>query len=245
MRFIQRLGNSCCPIPGENIIVPDDPITPDDPVIPDGPNDNNYAWVEIGGLRWATMNIGAVNETDIGLYFQWGDTQGYTASQVGMGEGKKQFVWVDYKYGNGANTPGASDMTKYNSTDGKTVLDLEDDAARVNWGGSWRMPTTEEYVALGAAVNSAWTSNYNDSGIAGLVLTDKTDSSKELFFPASGYCYGGSYGNRGLIGQYWSSSLHSNVVDSQKMNFKEDRVIWQNDGKRNFGYAVRGVMDIV
>jgi hypothetical protein len=33
------------------------------------------------------MNVGASSVTDTGLYFQWGDTQGYTASQVGSGEG--------------------------------------------------------------------------------------------------------------------------------------------------------------
>ena len=59
---------------------------------------NGHAYVEIGGLKWATMNVGATSETDYGLYFQWGDTQGYTASQVGSGEGQKAFYWTDYKY---------------------------------------------------------------------------------------------------------------------------------------------------
>jgi hypothetical protein len=69
------------------------------------------------------MNIGANSVTDTGLYFQWGDTQGYTASQVGSGEGQKYFGWADYKYGNGTSSPSDMDMTKYNATDGKTVLD--------------------------------------------------------------------------------------------------------------------------
>ena len=77
-----------------------------------------HDYVEIGGLKWATMNVGANSITDTGLYFQWGDTQGYTASQVGSGEGQKYFGWADYKYGNGGST--AADMTKYNSTDSKT-----------------------------------------------------------------------------------------------------------------------------
>jgi hypothetical protein len=34
-------------------------------------------------------------------------------------------------------------MSKYNSSDNKTVLDLEDDAAAANWGGAWRMPTKD------------------------------------------------------------------------------------------------------
>ena len=52
-----------------------------------------HDYVEIGGLKWATMNVGANNITDAGLYFQWGDTQGYTAAQVGSGEGQKYFGW--------------------------------------------------------------------------------------------------------------------------------------------------------
>ena len=53
----------------------------------------SHDYVEIGGLKWATMNVGANNITDAGLYFQWGDTQGYTAAQVGSGEGQKYFGW--------------------------------------------------------------------------------------------------------------------------------------------------------
>jgi len=33
------------------------------------------------------MNLGANSITDPGLYYQWGDTQGYTDSQIGSGEG--------------------------------------------------------------------------------------------------------------------------------------------------------------
>jgi hypothetical protein len=89
----------------------------------DGTNANGHEYVEIGGLKWATMNIGAENPTDNGLYFQWGDAQGYTASQVGSGTGQKYFGWEDYKYGNGTSSPGATGMTKYNATDGLTTLE--------------------------------------------------------------------------------------------------------------------------
>ena len=206
---------------------------------------NGYKFVEIGGLKWATMNIGATGVTDTGLYFQWGDTQGYTASQVGSGEGQKYFGWADYKYGNGTSSPGATDMTKYNSTDGKTVLDLSDDAARANMGGLWRMPTTAEYVALGEAVNSAWTADYQGSGVSGLVLTDKTDSSKVLFFPAAGRCYNGSVYNVGSSGYYWSSSVYiysSDVLLALSLYFSSSRVRWQDDSNRCLGFAVRGVL---
>ena len=202
-----------------------------------------HDYVEIGGLKWATMNVGANSITDTGLYFQWGDISGYTASQCGSGEGQKYFGWADYKYGNGTSSPGATGMTKYNSSDGKTVLDAEDDAAVANWGGSWRMPTTAEYAALGAAVNRVWTNDYQGSGVKGLVCIDKTDSSKVLFFPACGYSRNGGVSNVGGDGFYWSSSLYSsNVQSAYSFYFFSGYVIWQEDRLRSYGFPVRGVV---
>ena len=41
-----------------------------------------HDFVEIGGIKWATCNIGAKKPTDPGLYFQWGNTKGYTAEEI-------------------------------------------------------------------------------------------------------------------------------------------------------------------
>ncbi len=200
---------------------------------------NGHAYVEIGGLKWATMNVGATSETDYGLYFQWGDTQGYTSSEVGSGSGKKGFSWADYKW---AEDDGST-FTKYNETDGKTVLDLEDDAVHANWGGEWRMPTTEEIQALGNAVNAVWATDYNGSGINGLLCTDKTDSSKTLFFPAAGYAYNGSMSRVGVGGNVWSSSLLSDYVYSAwNLSFGNEGTGWGNGSLRFYGFSVRGVV---
>jgi hypothetical protein len=202
-----------------------------------------HDFVEIGGVKWATMNIGANSITDSGLYFQWGDTQGYTAEQVGSGEGQKYFGWVDYKYGNGTSSPGATGMTKNNSTDGKTVLDASDDAATSAWGGNWRMPTTAEFQALGAATTSAWTLSYEGSGVVGLVLTDKEDSSKKMFFPAAGYCGSGSVDGVGSFSNYWSSSLYSGGVrNAYSLNADSGYVSWGSGSSRCSGNSVRAVL---
>lgn len=148
---------------------------------------NGHDYVEIGGLKWATMNIGAYDPIDIGAYFQWGDTHGYTSEQIGSEVGKKTFSWTTYKYSRGIDEPTESDMSKYNSVDGKTTLDLSDDAARVNWGGLWRTPTVNEYQTLLNSTNLSWTDNYKNSGVKGVILTDNSDSSKELFFPCNGH----------------------------------------------------------
>ena len=202
-----------------------------------------HDYVEIGGLKWATMNVGANSITDTGLYFQWGDISGYTADQVGSGEGQKYFGWIDYKYGNGTSDPGTTGMTKYNSTDGKTVLEADDDSVIANWGGSWRMPTAAEFQALSGAVNTVWTTDYQGSGVAGLVCTDKTDSSKVLFFPACGNCMDGSVRGVGSYGHYWSSSLTSGSVQSAiRLLFRRDGTDWNSYNGRSDGFTVRGVV---
>ena len=199
-----------------------------------------HDYVEIGGLKWATMNIGASQPSDYGLYFAWGDTQGYTAEQVGSGEGQKYFGWADYKYGNGTSSPDATGMTKYNATDGLTTLEAVDDAAVANWGGSWRMPTTAEFQALGAAVNTAWTQVNN---VYGILCTDKTDSSKTLFFPAAGGCHKGSVKDVGRSGSYWSSSLKANSRRfAYCLFFDSIDAHWDIDVSRDYGYAVRPVV---
>ena len=107
-----------------------------------------YKTIDLGlpsSLLWADRNIGASTPEEAGLYFQWGDTQGYTAEQVGKEEGLKEFKWADYKFSIGGSS---SNFSKYNASDSKTVLDPEDDAAHVNMGGNWRMPTFEEYKEL-------------------------------------------------------------------------------------------------
>jgi len=206
----------------------------------------SHDYVEIGGIKWATMNVGATGVTDYGLYFQWGDTQGYTAEQVGIGEGKKYFSWVSYKYGNGSSTAGkdGENLIKYNKTDGLTALTSDDDAVIVNWGSGWRMPTSAEYQTLGTATTSAWTADYQGSGVSGLVCTDKTDSSKVLFFPAAGYCYDANIEKIGNLGCYFSSSLHSSSrEDALGLNFSNWRATWNDLISRRMGCPIRAILD--
>ena len=186
------------------------------------------------------MNVGANSVTDTGLYFQWGDISGYTASQVGSGEGQKLFDWANYKHGNGTSSPGETGMTKYNSTDGKTVLDASDDAVTAAWGGSWRMPTKEEFTELLSNTNHVWT---QVDGVSGMMCTDKTDETKTLFFPACGVAYSSLVISVGSNGYYWSSSLSDSGVDNGSyLNFSNNSY---STGAiaRYYGYSVRGVLD--
>jgi len=204
-----------------------------------------YEYVDLGlpsGIKWANMNVGANSITDTGIYFAWGDTQGYTADQVsGSSTPHKDFSWADYEYGNGGSS--AADMTKYNSTDGKTVLDLEDDAAHVNMGGSWRMPTEADFNELlnTSYCTKSWVTNYEGSGVNGYLFTSKANGNA-LFFPAVGICNSGSVSNVGSYGRFWSSSLYTSVVIyGRYLSFGSDYCN-ADYNNRYYGYAVRGVI---
>ena len=105
--------------------------------------ENGHEYVNLGlSVKWATCNIGATTPEEYGDYFAWGEV-----------EPKEIYTWETYKYCDGSENT----LTKYcdNSyygkdgfVDNKIVLDPEDDAAHVHWGGKWRMPTREELKEL-------------------------------------------------------------------------------------------------
>jgi hypothetical protein len=204
----------------------------------------SHDYVEIGGIKWATMNIGASTIYDTGLYFQWGDTQGYTASQVGEGSGQKYFSWSDYKFNPSGD---GSTFTKYNYTDGKTTLDLTDDAVHAAWGGNWRMPTKSEIDTFIASVDSYWDFNYNDSGVGGFVCADNIDNTKVIFFPACGFASSGTIEGNHSNGslEIWCSEL---VFDTESIavvfgGYYDDGIINENNEPRYFGLPCRGILD--
>ena len=212
-------------------------------------------------MKWAKCNVGANSEEEAGLYFQWGDTQGYTAEQVGSGGGQKAFSWADYKWsveGSGSN------FSKYNASDSKTVLDPEDDAAHVNMGGNWRMPTFDEYKELcldtdiylvptegeeiqGTAQESVggiminWASQ-TEGTVKGVKFYKKGDKQTYMFVPASGYANDGSVMGVGQNGGIWSSSFYSSDVQSAwGFAFLSVTGILGNS-RRHYGFSVRGVL---
>ena len=195
-----------------------------------GINNNGYEYVDLNlpsGTLWATCNVGASKPSDVGLYFQWGDTSGYTADQVGK---DKQFTWNDYKFSIDGSS---SNFSKY-TTKGAT-LDLEDDAAHTNMGGSWHMPTPEQCQELIDNTTTAWTAS-------GMAFTSKTDRSKSIFIPTAGNAWDGSVYGRGYGGYVWSSKLSlSYVIYGQHLGFGPPFAHLDNDNRFS-GFSVRGVI---
>ena len=204
---------------------------------------NGHDYVDLGlpsGTLWATMNVGATEETDGGLYFAWGETTGYTAEQVQQQNPEKAFStsWSDYAHGT-YDERDAPDygFTKYNATDGLTTLETEDDAAAANWGGQWHMPTKAQVEELIANTTREWTTV---DGVNGTLFTSTEDSTKTMVLPAVGAAEDGNAG--GSNGAFmWSASLSDVPYGAWHLSnsYAAERV---QDDPRHMGQPVRGVI---
>ena len=142
------------------------------------PTPVEHEYVDLGlpsGTLWATMNIGASSITDTGLYYQWGDTQGYLYNEHEWED--STYKWLDVEN---------NVFTKYNYTDGKRVLDDEDDAVIAAWGNGWHIPTKAQCSELIDENNTSnvWVTNYQNSGVNGLLITSLINN-RTIFFPAN------------------------------------------------------------
>ncbi|MBR5323787.1 MAG: hypothetical protein IKV14_03075 [Muribaculaceae bacterium] len=196
---------------------------------------NGHEYVDLGlpsGIKWATCNVGATTPEGYGDYFAWGETSPKTT-----------YNWSTYKYCNGSSTT----MTKYCTdsyygiVDNKTTLELTDDAAHVNWGGAWRMPTLTEQEELLNTSNCAWTWT-TQNGVKGYKVTSKVNGNS-IFLPAAGYRIGGNLDYAGSYGEYWSSSLYtSGSYYAYGVYSSSSYVGWGND-YRFYGRSVRAVCE--
>ena len=162
--------------------------------------ENGYAYVDLGlSVKWATMNVGANKPEEYGDYFAWGETT--TKSFYGTST---------YKWCNGSY----DSLTKYNNNssygtvDNKTTLELSDDAAYKNWGGSWRMPTDAEWTELREQCTWLLTTQ---NGVNGYKVTSKSNGNS-IFLPIAGFRFWDSLYNDGDISYYWSSSLYTDLA---------------------------------
>ena len=194
-----------------------------------------HEWVDLGlpsGTLWATCNIGADNPEDYGDYFAWGET-----------EPKEVYSWTNYKWCNGSyNT-----LTKYCSNsdygadgfvDNKKQLDPEDDAAYVNWGSSWRMPTVAQLQELVENCTWQWTTL---NGVQGQLA--KGPNGKTLFLPAASYYYDSTLSEDDITGDYWSldGGFGTSYLAFDLYFESSGYVYWDDFISRRDGLSVRPV----
>ncbi len=172
-----------------------------------------YEWVDLGlpsGLKWATCNVGAATPEDYGNYYAWGET-----------------------------TTKSSYTDENSVTDGQQISDFSGnstyDAARANWGGSWRVPTIAEMEELENKCTWTWTSQ---SGVNCCKVTGPNGNS--IFLPAAGNCEGSSRYSVGAFGNYWSSTPDESYTNLDFSSGSHYGVDW---GNRSFGLTVRPVSE--
>ena len=192
---------------------------------------NGHEWVDLGlpsGLKWATCNVGASAPEDYGDYYRWGDT-----NNRGLCD------WDVYKWCNDSYNSMTKYCTnrKYGTVDNKTTLDPEDDAAHVEWGGTWRMPTLDEQKEL---LNNCTCTKTTQNGVVGYNVTGPNGNS--IFLPAAGYGYKWVFNERDSSGYYWSSSLRSSRNDgAYHLYFGSEAVTASSS--RCYGMFVRPVSE--
>ena len=196
---------------------------------------NGHEYVDLGlpsGTLWAKCNLGATAPGDFGDYYRWGETT--PLSENNDTPYKWEGEWVD---GVGWNY----ESTKYNNTNGKTVLDLEDDAAHAIMGGDWHMPTAAQiqellnYTTIQESSSPHPEYNFNRSG---LLFTSQNGNS--IFIPYDGF--GGEGESIGWQGGIWSNTLSSSEDDfSYLLSFQNGYAENYTDAKDNY-CSVRGVI---
>lgn len=162
-------------------------------------------------LMYAKCNLGASSETDWGDYFVWGVPQ----PSLGVS-------WRNYRYSNGGTSDSDPRLTKYCTqsskgyqgfTDGKTILEPEDDAATQILHGLWRMPTKQDFLSLHASCLRTLVENYKSSGVKGYRFLSNSNG-ETIFLPAAGVSssnFPKDYQNE--RGFYWSSELYDHLSE--------------------------------
>ena len=172
-----------------------------DTLVPGGNGNHEYVDLDLpSGTLWATCNLGANSPEGYGYYYAWGETTT-----------KESYTWTSYKYSKGTTLYNPK-LTRYCSdpdygnngyTDTLYYLLPEDDAATINWGRNWRMPTEDQWQEL---INSTTIRETVQNGAHGRLFT--AENGNTLFLPAAGYLWNDNVlSDVGNKGYYWSSSL--------------------------------------
>ena len=173
-----------------------------------------YEYVDLGlpsGLKWATHNIGTTTPEEYGNYYAWGE------------------VLTKDVY-----------TTANSETYGQSMSDIsgtEYDAATVNWGCEWRMPTRTEMQELIDNCTWTWTTQ---NGVIGYKVASKVNSNF-IFLPAAGYRLGTSLDNAGDYGKYWSSTPDGN--DCAFYLYFNSSSHYVSGSSRYYGFSIRPVRE--
>ena len=196
-------------------------------------NKDTHEYVDLGlpsGTLWATCNVGASSPEEYGDYFAWGETAP-----------KSDYSWSTYKH---FKSP-EEIIKKYCTSndegivDDKIELEAADDAATVNWGSGWQMPSYEQFDEL---FNSSYTATTwtTLNGVSGYEITSKSNGNS-IFLPAAGGRNGASLLDAGSSGYFWSRSLYASYSSGAYSLYFSSSSISTSRSYRCCGQSVRPV----
>ena len=190
-----------------------------------------YNAIDLGlpsGMKWCSKNVGADSPEDYGLYFAWGDTQGYTKD-----DGHTFYdETYRYYYFNGS-------FWTYDYDIGSDIAGTMYDAATANMDSNWKMPTLEQCQEL---IDNTTHESLEQNGVMGMKFTSKTNG-KSIFIPASGDFFSGdAIQYAGSSGQLWLSTYDTSIGEPKKLTFSCSNN-WVGTGitVRFYGQPVRAV----
>ena len=169
--------------------------------------ENGFEYVDFGlpsKTMWATCNVGADKPEDYGLLFQFGRVDGYK-----YGDENHKFKTNKQNLEDGSAReyiPITSSGKVYNKNE---ILDLGDDAAHVNMGGKWRMPTYDQLKEL--LDNTAYEVKIIN-GVKGVLFISNINGN-QLFIPFAGCWYNGNFMAAGPRAYMWSSQVHPSDIN--------------------------------
>ena len=171
------------------------------------------------GTLWANMNVGATAPEEAGDYFAWGET-----------EPKSMYNWSTYVHCNG------SLETCYNY--GYEIAGTEYDAATVQWGEPWYMPSWNQINELMENCTKEWTT-VNNVNVCKYI---SKINGKTIFLPAAGHIIEGELKDAGMYGFYWTSSWRSSEVEGVcPLLCAYMNIPWWTFDHRCYGLTVRPV----
>ena len=183
-----------------------------------------HEYVDLGlSVKWATCNVGAESPSMMGDYFAFGEV-----------EPKEIYNWSTYKWCT-ANNGKLVALTKYyQSISGSPInLSVEDDAAHVNWGGEWRMPTASEIYEL--IENCSW------EYVGGGYKVKSLINGNSISLPAGGCMNGASVFKLGEQGYYWSAGILDLEPTTARVIYFNSDTYFDTTSGREKGCLVRPV----
>lgn len=208
---------------------------------------NGHEYIDLGlSVMWATCNLGATVPEEYGDYFAWGETEPYYNNEEWNPDTSPGYCWESYKWCEGSFLTYYR-LTKYctneriGEVDSLTVLQSEDDAASVNWGGAWRLPS---HIEMDELCHKCIWEQVERNGIEGFVITGPNGNN--IFMPMAGELRYTSRGYSGHSGAYWTSSIHlsnSAIACSLDFNINGDKGAVCASYNRCLGLTIRPVFE--